>query len=92
VAQRFTGPLDAIDASADELVVRAPNVRVRVRIGRVAEAWVVGAPSLDGPSTSIELLDSRAGVVCSLAGARVPGAAEPRRWHELVDDLRTLVA
>jgi len=91
VVQRFSGRLDAVETIGPRLVVTAPHVRVRLCVERVAEAWVVHAPSLDGPSTSLELLDARAGVVCSLSGARFPGEPEPRRWHDLVDDVRTLV-
>jgi putative hemin transport protein len=58
-----------------------------VHRARIAEAWVVRAPSLDGPMTSLELLGPTANVVASIASVRGPGTPEPGRWRTLLDSL-----
>jgi putative hemin transport protein len=88
-AQRFSGLLHAVVASGDVLELEAPWVRVRASIRRAADAWAVRAPSLDGPFTSLEVLDHGASVVLSLSAARWPGKPEPPAWRELIERLPT---
>jgi putative hemin transport protein len=87
--QRFSGLLHAVVASGGVLELEAPWVRVRASIPRAADAWVVRAPSLDGPFTSLEVLDHEASVVLSLSAARWPGKPEPPSWRELIERLPT---
>jgi putative hemin transport protein len=87
VVQSFSGLLHGVETTGAGLTVEAPWVRVQVRTKRLAEAWVVHAPSLDGPVTSLELLDASAGVVLSVSGARWPGKPEPAPWRELLGRL-----
>ena len=53
-------------------------------VGRLASS-----PSLDGPATSIELLDAGSRVVFSVAGARWPGTPEPALWREMLEKIST---
>jgi putative hemin transport protein len=85
VVQRFSGLLHELDVAAGRLELRAPWVRAHVALTGVAEAWVVRTPSLDGTSTSIEMLDRVATVVASVSGARSPGQPETPLWREIVD-------
>jgi putative hemin transport protein len=87
VVHRFSGLLHELDATAGRLELRAPWVRAHLALGGVAEAWAVHTPSLDGPSTSIELLDRVASTVASISGARFPGQPEAPHWRDLVDAL-----
>jgi putative hemin transport protein len=89
VAQRFSGLLHAVVANGDVLEVEAPWVRVRAAVRRCADAWAVRAPSLDGPATSLEVLDAGASVVLSLSAARWPGKPEPAAWRDLIERLPT---
>jgi putative hemin transport protein len=87
VVQRFSGLVHGVTVAGAGLVVEAPWVRVCVAPHGIAEAWVVRSPSLDGPATSLELLDASASVVLSVSGARWPGKPEPAPWRELLADL-----
>jgi putative hemin transport protein len=84
VVQRFSGLLHGVTTAGDGLIVEAPWVRICVAPRGLAEAWVVRTPSLDGPATSLELLDASASVVMSVSGARWPGKPEPAPWRELL--------
>jgi putative hemin transport protein len=90
VVHRFSGLLHELDVTAGRLELRAPWLRAYAALDGIAEAWTVHTPSLDGPSTSIELLDRVARVVASISGARSPGQPETRHWRELVDSVPSL--
>jgi putative hemin transport protein len=87
VVQQYSGLVQAVESDGAWLAVAAPFTRVRVHRARIAEAWVVRAPSLDGPMTSLELLGPTANVVASIAGVRGPGTPEPAGWRQLLDSL-----
>jgi putative hemin transport protein len=89
VVQRFSGLMHDVSAAGTTVVIEAPWVRVCVTPKGIAEAWVVRTPSLDGPATSLELLDASASVVLSISGARWPGKPELAPWHELLERLKT---
>jgi putative hemin transport protein len=89
VVQRFSGLMHDVSEVDTTVVVEAPWVRVGVSSKGIAEAWVVRTPSLDGPATSLELLDASANVVLSVSGARWPGKPEPELWPELLERLTT---
>lgn len=90
VVQRCSGPLDAMEEQGTAALVRAPGVHAAIRRDGIAEAWVVRSASLDGPTTSLALLDRSASVVASLSGARWPGRTEPAAWRALLDGLPTV--
>jgi putative hemin transport protein len=87
VAQRFSGLLHDVTTTATGLELQAPWVTVCIATSRIAEAWLVRTPSLDGPMSSIELLDSKARVIASVSGARWPGKPESDLWRALAEDL-----
>jgi len=91
VVQRFSGLLHEVARVGDGLAIEAPWVRVQILPERIAEAWVVSTPSLDGPATSLELLDASASVVLSVSSARWPGKSEPAPWRELLARLPSSV-
>jgi putative hemin transport protein len=91
VVQRYSGCLDEVEQAAGAIHARAPGMRMQVAGRGVAETWVVRTPSLDGPVSSLEVLDATASVVCSLSATRRPGEPESRAWFVLLDELRTLV-
>lgn len=84
---RFSGLLHEVSATPTGVTLEAPWVRARLETSRIAEVWTICAPSLDGPMTSLELLDRAARVVVSLAAARWPGRPEPEPWRRLVESL-----
>ena len=88
VVQRFSGLLHGVTGAGSGLVVEAPWVRICIAPRGLTEAWIVRTPSLDGPVTSLELLDASANVVMSVSGARWPGKPEPAPWRDLLADPR----
>jgi putative hemin transport protein len=91
VVHRFSGLLHDVSATANTVELAAPWVRVRIETARVAEAWIVRTPSLEGPVTSLEVFDARANVVLSVSAARWPGKPEPAPWNELLGRLSTVL-
>jgi putative hemin transport protein len=89
VVHRFSGIVHAVSVEGDVLEFEAPWVRVRAAVRRATDAWVVRAPSLDGPFTSIEVLDGGASVVLSVSAARWPGKPEPGVWRDMLERLPT---
>jgi putative hemin transport protein len=89
VVQRFSGLMHDVSEPGATVVVEAPWVRLCVTPKGITDAWVVRTPSLDGPATSLELLDASASVVLSVSGARWPGKPEPAPWRELLERLET---
>jgi putative hemin transport protein len=89
VVQRFSGLLHDVALADGRILLEAAWVRARVAMWGVAEAWVVGSPSLDGPATSIALLDAGSRVVFSVSGARWPGTPEPALWREMLARIPT---
>jgi putative hemin transport protein len=91
VVQRFSGLLHDVVTQHETLELFAPWVHVTAAIGHASEAWSVRAPSLDGPVTSLEVLDATASIVMSVSAARWPGKPEPPDWRELVEQLPTIL-
>jgi putative hemin transport protein len=87
VVQRFSGLLHDVATNARSIELAAPWMRLRADAAALVEAWVVRAPTLDGPSSSLEVLDAGARVVLSVSAARWPGKPEPSAWRDLVERL-----
>jgi putative hemin transport protein len=85
--QRHTGRIRRILTSSRWLVVRDPSFHLRVRTDRIAEGWVVRAPSRDGLVSTLELLDAGGTLIATVAAPRWPGQMEPERWRGLVGRL-----
>ena len=89
VEQQYSGHLDGAKVDNGILELAAPALRARVDLGRIVEAWVLRTASLDGPTTSLELLDGQATLVASIASMRVPGRPEPVAWTAMLDGVPT---
>jgi putative hemin transport protein len=85
--QIHTGPVGRISITPHWLNVRDPSFHLRLRSDRIAEAWVVRKPTVDGTVSALELYDAEGDLVAQLFGARRPGHPEPSRWRTLLGRL-----
>lgn len=85
--QIHTGPIVRITTTPYWLNVRDPSFHLRLRTDRIASAWVVRKPTIDGTVTALELFDAQNGLVAQVFGARKPGQAEQGRWRTIVSRL-----
>jgi putative hemin transport protein len=66
-----------------------PDFNLHLRHDRVASAWVVTKPSVNGPIVSLELFDPCGEVIAMLFGARHPGQPQPAAWSAILDTYAT---
>jgi putative hemin transport protein len=85
--QIHTGPLKNLRPIDHWLNVLDPGFNLHLRADRIASAWVVKKPTLDGPVTSLELFDAAGGTIAMLFGKRKPGTPEMPEWQATVERL-----
>lgn len=84
--QIHTGPVRNVRATGPWINVMDPTFNLHLRQDRVAEAWVVRKPTVDGIVTSLEVFDADGELIAQFFGERKPGVAEKAAWRALVDD------
>ncbi|TGE08143.1 hemin-degrading factor [Hymenobacter fodinae] len=82
--QIHTGLTERIVPTGPWLNVLDPEFNLHLKVGDVAQAWVVQKPTADGIVTSVELYDAAGNNVLLLFGKRKPGQPELTAWRELV--------
>ena len=82
--QIHTGPVHKIVPTGPWLNVLDPGFNLHLKLGDVAESWVVQKPTADGVVTSLELFDAQGHTLLLLFGKRKPGLPEQESWRELV--------
>lgn len=85
--QIHSGPIKAVRPVGDWDNVLDPDFNLHVRRDRVAEAFVVRKPTVDGDVTALELFDADGGHVLQMFGVRKPGVPEAPAWRRLTEDL-----
>jgi putative hemin transport protein len=81
--QIHTGPVNRLHDIPGWFNVLDPDFNLHLREAGIATAWRVVKPTVDGPVTSIELLDADGEAVATLFGARKPGQPELAAWQKL---------
>lgn len=84
--QIHTGPVQRLRATPGWFNVLDPCFNLHLHEAGVASAWRVVKPTVDGPITSLELLNADGSVVAQIFGAREPGQPELAQWRELLAD------
>jgi putative hemin transport protein len=64
-----------------------PGFNLHLREDRIASAWVVKKPTVDGTVTSLELFDAAGETIAMLFGKRKPGLPEMPEWQATVERL-----
>lgn len=82
--QIHSGLVHRVEVMGPWLNVLDPAFDLHLREDRVASAWIVRKPSVNGDIHALELYDAKANVVCQLFGQRLAGQTERADWRALV--------
>lgn len=83
--QIHTDVVERVETRGPWLNVLDPAFDLHLRRDRIASAWLVRKPTVDGTVTSLELFAADGSCFCQLFGARKPGRAEDPAWRALVE-------
>ena len=84
--QIHSGAVHKILLAGPWINILDPRFKLRLREDRVASAWVVKKPTVDGLVTSVELFDARGDAIVMFLGARKAGRQECCEWRQIVDN------
>lgn len=87
VVQIYTGALRKVAPMGPWINVLDPGFDLHVRADRIANAWVVRKPTVDGIVTALELYDADGEQIALLVGKRKPGEQENAAWRLLAEGL-----
>ncbi|MBO0358877.1 hemin-degrading factor [Hymenobacter sp. BT186] len=85
--QIHTGPVKRLVATGPWFNVLDPDFNLHLKLGDVAETWLVKKPTTDGLVHSLELYDAHGRNLLLFFGKRKPGIPEQDAWRELVNKL-----
>ena len=85
--QIHSGPVARVETVGPWLNVLDPHFNLHLRTDRVAGAWVVRKPSVNGEIHALELYDGAGEIACQLFGHRAAGDTERPDWRALVTGL-----
>lgn len=81
--QIHSGPVNRVEPRGPWFNVLDPRFNLHLRTDRLAQAWLVRKPTVDGIVTSIEAFDAGNQLVLMLFGTRKPGMPEAGAWRAL---------
>ena len=85
--QIHTGPVQRLVATGPWYNVLDPEFNLHLKLGDVAETWLVKKPTDDGLVHSLELYDAQGRNLLLFFGKRKPGIPEQDAWRELLAKL-----
>lgn len=85
--QIHSGPVHRVEVMGPWLNVLDPRFNLHVREDRIASAWVVRKPSVNGDIHSLELYDGDGECFAQIFGQRSAGMTERSDWRGLVATL-----
>ncbi len=83
--QIHTGPVRNVKPMGPWFNVLDPDFNLHLREDRIASAYVVRKPTMDGTVTSLELFDAEGEAIATLFGKRKPGEAERSEWQDFAE-------
>lgn len=86
--QIHTGLVCKVVVKGPWINVLDPGFNLHLREDRIASAWVVKKPTVDGLVTSLEAFDKHGETIAMFFGERKPGKPEQCRWRALIEDLQ----
>lgn len=84
VIQIYSGPVKRVIAKDAWLNVLDPGFDLHMRQDRIAEAWIVRKPTVDGIVTSLEVYAADGEQMALFVGKRKPGMAESLGWRDVL--------
>lgn len=85
--QIHAGPIRRVETVGPWLNILDPTFNLHLRADRIASAWVVRKPSVNGEIHSLELYDGAGDLACQIFGHRKAGEVERPDWRALVTGL-----
>lgn len=85
--QIHTGPVERLVTAGPWFNVLDPDFNLHLKLGDVAETWLVKKPTAEGLVHSLELYDAQGQNLLLFFGKRKPGIPEQDAWRELVTGL-----
>ncbi|WP_295128987.1 ChuX/HutX family heme-like substrate-binding protein [uncultured Chitinophaga sp.] len=82
-----TGPVNKILEIPGWINVMDPDLNIHLKMGDIAQSWIVEKPSVDGVVTSLEVFDAAGDMIIQFFGKRKPGQPELQNWRELAAKL-----
>ena len=82
--QIHSGAVHRVEVMGPWLNVLDPAFNLHLREDRIASAWIVRKPSVNGDIHSLELYDAAGTNFCQIFGQRLAGAREREDWRALV--------
>ena len=79
--QIHSGPVHRVEMVGPWLNVLDPRFNLHLRTDRVASAWAVRKPSVNGEIHSVELYDAAGELACQVFGHRHAGGTERADWR-----------
>ena len=78
-----SGAVQRVEVMGPWLNVLDPAFNLHLREDRIASAWIVRKPSVNGDIHSLELYDATGTVFCQIFGQRHAGERERGDWRAL---------
>lgn len=88
--QIFSGEVNKVVPMGSWINVLDPGFDLHVRTDRIAEAWVVRKPTVDGIVTALEVYDPDGEQLALICGKRHTGEAENEDWRKVANALARL--
>ena len=82
--QIHSGPVHRVEVMGPWLNVLDPTFNLHLREDRIASAWIVRKPSVNGDIHALELYDANAHNFAQIFGQRLAGETERADWRALV--------
>ena len=86
--QIHSGVVHRVEVVGPWLNVLDPAFNLHLREDRIAGAWIVRKPSVNGDIHSLELYDAAGTVFCQIFGQRLAGERERADWRALATGIR----
>lgn len=90
IIQIHTGTVEKVLDARGWFNVMDPDFNLHIDQDKIARAYVVKKPTVDGDVTSLELFNEAGENVALIFGKRKPGIPEKDEWRALIGDLLTL--
>jgi putative hemin transport protein len=87
IIQIHTGEVEKVIDARGWFNVMDEKFNLHIDQDKIARAYVVKKPTIDGTVTSLELFNEAGENVALLFGKRKPGIPEKQEWRELINDL-----
>ena len=87
IIQIHTGEVENIAEARGWFNVLDEKFNLHIKQDKIAAAWIVRKPTVDGIVSSLELFNDRGENVALFFGKRKPGIAEDEKWRKILSEV-----